>query len=540
MDHGPQSFVLRPPPYNRLVVTRARSPNLAWSSPLLVAGAAIGLGLAIAATAVFGSPLVALAGLLGGVIALALFREPALGLYALVSLAYLLPFAVIPVRLGGQVTGLEALLGLMMVVTLVRALVRREHIQLGPPGWLLLAVLGLATFSFLLSLPYTGSIPDVGRKFFRLALAMLVFPLTMRLITEVRQVESLLRVLMLCAALEAALSLYLYSRPPDATVRLLSSLGPLGYPTGPEVLRYLPGENDTYSDVLRATGSSIDPNVLGGALMLAAAIMLSRLFSPQPLLARWALAPLSALTVAALVLSHSRSAWLGLAVALLALAVVRYRRLWLVLAPAALALMLVPVGRSLYGRVVSGFAGQDKAAAMRFDEYRNALEIVQQHPIFGIGFGAPPAIDLAPGVSSQYLTVAETMGLPALLLYLAVLAWLVGGSLAVGAARLLRCPKGARLQPVSRVVGPLTSLQTALFAALVAGLFDHYFASTSFPHMVALFWFCCALLWRTTTEFRVQSSEFRVANRQTTDSDLETAQNLLLRTRNSELGTRRD
>jgi hypothetical protein len=40
---------------------------------------------------------------------------------------------------------------------------------------------------------------------------------------------------------------------------------------------------------------------------------------------------------------------------------------------------------------------------------------------------------------------------------------------------------------------------TAITAALVAGVFDHYFASTAFPHMVALFWLLAALLWRAAT-----------------------------------------
>ena len=100
---------------------------------------------------------------------------------------------------------------------------------------------------------------------------------------------------------------------------------------------------------------------------------------------------------------------------------------------------------------------------------------------------SPPSIDLAPGVSSLYLTVAETMGVPALVLFSLALAWLLGR-----AARALLRPTEPRLQ------GGLSALLAALLAALAAGLFDHYFASTVFPHMVALFWLCCGLLWRAT------------------------------------------
>ena len=82
------------------------------------------------------------------------------------------------------------------------------------------------------------------------------------------------------------------------------------------------------------------------------------------------------LAVLAMLMSHSRSSWVGLAIGLLLLATLRYRKVWLAIVPAGLAIALLPVGRALYGRVLSGFGGQDKAAGMRIDEYRNALEIV--------------------------------------------------------------------------------------------------------------------------------------------------------------------
>jgi O-antigen ligase len=366
-------------------------------------------------------------------------------------------------------------------------LARRERLSPEPVVWLLIGVLALATVSFVLSLPYAGGITEVGRAFVKLVLAMLVFPLVLRLIQNSRQIDGLLLTIMLCAGLEAVVSVFLYWAPRETSVQLLSSLGPLGYPTGPDVLRFLPGENDTYTNIARATGTSIDPNVLGGELMLAAALLLAQLFSARPLLSRWMLLILSTFAIFGMLLSHSRSSWVGLAIAVLGLATLRYRLVWLAIVPAAIAVALVPAGRALYARVVAGFAGQDKAAAMRLDEYRNALEIVLQYPLLGIGFGGPPAIDLAPGVSSIYLTVAETMGLPALALFLTLLVWLIGRA----AGPLIHAPD-PHLQ--SRLV----SLLAVLAAALAGGLFDHYFASTAFPHMVALFWLCCGLLWRST------------------------------------------
>jgi O-antigen ligase len=439
------------------------------------------LGLGVLAAAL--SPLAALATLLGAALFLALLRYPLLGLHALLGLIFLLPFAVLPLRLGAQLTALEALLGLTLGASLLRGLTYRQHTRPLPAEWLLLAVGALTLLSFTLSGPYAGRPAEVGRPVFKLVLAILVFPLAWRLAPDAGRASALLRTLALVGGLEAALAVGLHVAPRDLTISLLSALGPLGYPTGPVVIRFLPGENDTYTDIARATGTSIDPNVLGGVLMLAAAVQISQLFAPRPVLPRWLLAALAAVTVLAMLLSHSRGSWVGLAVGLLVLATLRYRRLWLALLPAAALVALLPAGRALYQRVLSGFGGQDKAAGMRLDEYRNALEIVQQHPLFGIGFGAAPSIDLAPGVSSLYLTVAETIGLPGLALYLAALGILLWPALRTLLGR-----------PAAVVQGLLASLLAALLAALTAGLFDHYFASVVFPHLVALFWLCWALL----------------------------------------------
>ena len=46
--------------------------------------------------------------------------------------------------------------------------------------------------------------------------------------------------------------------------------------------------------------------------------------------------------------------------------------------------------------------------------------------------------------------------------------------------------------------GLIISLQSAFIAALVSGLFDHYWANHAFPHAVALFWYLAALLVRAT------------------------------------------
>jgi hypothetical protein len=51
-----------------------------------------------------------------------------------------------------------------------------------------------------------------------------------------------------------------------------------------------------------------------------------------------------------------------------------------------------------------------------------------------------------------------------------------------------------RLAQPTILAGILPAYQAAMAAALVAGLFDHYFFNLRFPHMVGLFWLLLAAL----------------------------------------------
>jgi O-antigen ligase len=145
--------------------------------------------------------------------------------------------------------------------------------------------------------------------------------------------------------------------------------------------------------------------------------------------------------------------------------------------------------------VISGFEARDKASALRVSEYRNAMEIMQAYPLLGIGFGASPRLGLFPGVSSQYLLVAQQTGLLGLGAYLAALASVLLPS--------VQFSPGSELDPHGLVI----SLQSAFIAALVSGLFDHYWANHAFPHAVALFWYVAALLVRVTRAEGTQGTE---------------------------------
>jgi hypothetical protein len=90
----------------------------------------------------------------------------------------------------------------------------------------------------------------------------------------------------------------------------------------------------------RATGTSVDPNALGGLLIMMLTLTTPQLFAPRPLLKRrWIVIGLGLLGLA-LLLSFSRGSFLGAGGALFLLGVVRYRKI-LVIGIVALALILL-------------------------------------------------------------------------------------------------------------------------------------------------------------------------------------------------------
>lgn len=456
---------------------------LAPGSPLVGGALAILLGVGVGVVVVIGSPVGALALVLGLAAAVAVAASLHVGLLALVGIASLLPFAVIPVRVGVQLTAVDALLGAILLGWLVRLVGRDRRLELPPACCLVVLYVGVAVTALLAGAAYAPVTGAVARSFLKYVAAILLVLAVVNVVKTRDQIRGLVRALILGGAFAAGVGLVIHALPRPTIVRLLSSLSVVGYPSGPEILRFRPGPDNTYTDLLRATGTSIDPNVFGGLLTLAAALMLAQWFAPRPVVPRWVLGPLATMTVVAMVASDSRSSWVGLAAAVAFLATFRHRKLWLVAIPAALFLLALPIGQEMLDRLVSGFTARDRAAALRVDEYRQAVRLIAAYPLLGVGFGGAPELGTFVGVSSTYLLVGEHTGLLGLGLFLAAVVALALGSMR--AAARATCPEDRAL---------VVSLQAPFVAALTAGLFDHYFMNPQFPHMVALFWLYAGLL----------------------------------------------
>lgn len=469
------------------MIARARRAGwldgLSWGAPPVVAALALLAGAGVGLLVVAGSPVAVLATAAGLVAAWLVTRSVQASLLGIVAVASLLPFAVIPVRVGVALTFMDALLAVTVLGWLVRHVLPEGRVELTPAGRVLAAYLVVAVVALVVGASYAPPSGAVLRSVLKYLVALGQFVVVVNVVRERAAIRRLVGALMLGGMLAAAIGLVIHALPRPTIVAVLSSLSVLGYPSGPGVLRFLPGPNNTYSDTLRAVGTSIDPNVYGGMLMLAAALMLGQALAARPALPRWLLLGGLGLTAAAMVASQSRASWLGLAAAGVLLATVRDRRLWLLGGLAAVALAALPVGQRMLARLASGFAAQDRAAALRLDEYRQALQIITDYPVLGVGFGGAPEAGTFVGVSSIYLLVGEQTGLVGL--GLLVLALAILGLDGLRAA--LTAPDAEDRALVATLLG-------AFGAAVLAGNLDHYFMNPQFPHMVALFWLYAALL----------------------------------------------
>ena len=441
----------------------------------MLAGAAAGAFVSVI------NPLYALlAALAVGIVAVAC-ALPTGRFWLLAGVITLLPFAAVP-RLGIQPTLLDGVLMLVLGVALLGFLTRAQR-GIGTPLDLPIVVyLALCCVSFVFGTAY-GLTSDTAKYFLRVLAAILLFFALTNGLTTRRRLASLVDALVLGSFGSGLLAVLLYLAGQGTAMRVLSALGPLGYPTGADTLRFIAS-----TPIWRATSTSVDPNIFGGLLMIGMLLLLGRLlarFSRKSWLMGGAML---AVMGWALLLSYSRGAWVGFVAGVVFLAVMRYRKALPVVVVAGL-IAVVALGNTDFGKhLVSGFLVEDKASAMRIGEYKDALTFISEYPFFGVGFGTTPngasaitpEADIYVGVSNIYLLMALEIGLVGAAGFVVVL-----GTLGIWTARAYR-------RADAEGKSWLAAGSAALFAAGVAGIADHYFFR--FPHMIALFWTLVAIL----------------------------------------------
>jgi hypothetical protein len=429
-------------------------------------------------------PFAALAALAGVIVGAWMLVSPQAALLVFCGVATLLPFGVIPVKLGVSLTFLDAVLGVLTLVSLLQLLLWSPQQKgaatgiRGAPkvmGILLVLWVGGSLASFLTGAGFSVPQGDVIRFYGKVVLATLLFLIVSWHVRDRARLRELVTALVVGGGGAAALGVGLYVIPRHAANQLLNALRVVGYPTG-MVLRF----RVDFNHAQRAISTSIDPNVLGGLLVLTGALALSQLFAREPLVPRWLSLPASGAILLCLPLTYSRGAWISLGVALLFMAAWQFRALLVVAVVALLIFVQLPISQTFTTQLESGVQVRDKAAGMRVGEIKDSLRLIQRYPVFGVGFGSAPDSDLYVGVSNIYLLIAEQTGLVGLALIL--------GALGVYLLAMLDGLPKVR-DPALRSVA--IGLFGATIGALTSGLFDRYFFS--YPHDIALFWCVIAL-----------------------------------------------
>jgi len=409
--------------------------------------------------------------LVGGLLML---RSTQFGFMALIGVVCLLPFGALPIEIGFTPTFLNVVLAVLFVVWLARMVTgqQREFVT-SPLALPILIFLFLAFVSFVAGLAHASPTPSAVRRFVEIIMGIVLFFVTVNCVRTRKELEQLVLVIILAGFGEALIGVVLYFLPRALTVRLLSALRIFNYPAGWGVLRFI---RDDPALPMRATSTSIDPNILGGLLILVASLTVPQLFTRRPLFKRLLAVPILAVMGLCLILTFSRGSLIGLGCALALLGMVRYRRLLPILIVAGLLLLLLPQTQEYIVHFIQGLRARDLATKMRLGEYKDALILIRRYPLIGVGFIGAPDIDIYLGVSSLYLLIAEEMGLVGLAVFLAIVAiffrytWHAWKSMA----------HDSGLEAI------LLGLQTAVVGGLVGGLLDHYLLS--YPHAVALFW----------------------------------------------------
>ncbi len=430
-------------------------------------------GAAIALT----SPLIAIGAVIALIVAAIVLSNIEFGIYALIAVAVLLPFGALPFNVGFNPTFLDfavlAVFGTWLALGLTR---QGESFIATPLALPIVSFMVLAVFSFISGLAFSSITSQVLRQFVEIQLAIALFFVTVNTVRTRDQLERVIKALILTGFVSAAIGILFYFLPRDLTVQLLSMLRVFKYPTGDNVLRFI---EDDPNNPMRAISTSVDPNVLGGLLILVAALSVPQLFAEKTILSRKLIAIVAATMMVCLILTFSRGALLGLGIALIVIATIRYRPIMALLVLGVAVFLLLPFTQDYVGHFLDAFAGSDRATQMRLGEYKDALNLISRYPLFGVGFGSSPDIDTYIGVSSVYLLMAEEMGLIGVSVFLLIMGMFFFHAADAWFGGISRDP---RLAPI------LLGVAGALLGAMIGGLTDHYFFNLKFTHSASLFW----------------------------------------------------
>ena len=450
----------------------------------IIAGAAIGsLGGLVALLIVLAGPIMALGAVVGLAVALLVLTELHAAFAIMVAVVALLPFGTVPFQLGVTPTLLDGVLAGFFGVYLLQWMTgQRRLVRTTPVNPVVLGFIGIMLFAFLMGLRHAPLSSRVLRSVAEMVLSLLLVIVLVDVMRSAAMLRRAVLALAIWGSLAAVIGIVLWVLPDLTAESLLNRLGRLGYPVG-GVIRYRQTPGAMLNE--RAIGTWIDPNAFGGFLLMIGAVIAPQIFSRCPIVRRWLVGLMLGVVVIALFLTDSRGSMLSLGTALVFIAALRYRRLLLIMALAGVLALFLPVTQRYVAKFQAGITGQDVETQMRFGEYRDALTLINRHPIIGVGFSGTPEIDLYLGVANTYLTIASHAGFVGLAAYLIM----IGSAFVYGALHYHTIRSDPDIDDV------WLGLTAAMVGMLAGGVFDHfYFNIEQFHATMTTVWIIMGLM----------------------------------------------
>ncbi|MCB9460070.1 MAG: O-antigen ligase family protein [Anaerolineaceae bacterium] len=440
-----------------------------------IAAGLLGLGIAtIGPILTVGIAITTLAGLV-------ILTNIKFALYGAMSILFLLPFGTLPFKIGFTPTLLDLGLGAFVLIYLLLWMTgKHRQLRLVMPHIFITFYVFWLIFAFVVGLQYGMPNSNVIRQFAETLVSIGLVYILVDYLREPRTLRQLVLVILVLVTIQAIIAIGLYLLDDTTAESLLIRLERFGYPGG-GVIRYIESTPELGE---RAIGTWIDPNTLGGLLATAAALIAPQVFARNPILkSRWMTLTALGIVTLALMLSSSRASFLALGVGLSIIAVLRYRRYLPLLALGAALLFLLPQTQDYIDRIFQALQGADLATQMRIGEWSDSLNLIQQYPIFGIGFTGTPTAAVYTDVANMYLIMANQIGLVGVVIFLMAM----GSVFRYG----LRAWKYAQVHPQLESIH--LGYHIALVTALVNAFADLYFFRQDFQASITWFWLIVAL-----------------------------------------------
>lgn len=438
--------------------------NLASLVPIL-------FGVLFGALALLLSPAKAFVAVIGLAGALTILRFPLWGLLLFALVATFMPYST--VNLGIRTTVSEAILALTWGAVVWQRFLSRlpesPRFTQRPTDQMLLWLMLFSVFPFIVGQVITHADSSGLANWLRWLLNLSGVFLAAKLLVERKHREALVIALLLGSLAMLVLSIAVFVRTRSGA-GIAPILGLFNY-----------ANFDTLKFGLEAMSSRMGspwthPNAIGGIMALLLPLAFCYGMTEQGWKRGLGLS-VACLGAAALLLASSRGAMVSLALVLLWMATRRVPYTGrLLMIGAALTVALVLAYPPLQDRLATIFSSSNASTEVRFDEYRMFPQAVAAYPL-GIGFKVDPPVPGTHflGISNLWLNYIYKIGILGMLLFVAV---------TVRWWREARPDKG----PIRLTKDNALWLGTTagILAALVSGLFDHYFSFAVV--MVALFW----------------------------------------------------